>query len=133
MSPDKTFDWVSARASCTSKMLFSALKQVVEADVRSAKARVCDGFSVQHGPHDDAFSVRLDMEHGMMVRARTFELVGQEIRAYQSSSESDVILTGRASLVADGECLIDTDEQKPPLRLWEFSRLALEDFFFAGR
>ena len=105
MSPDKTFDWVSARAACTSKRLFKALKQVVEADVRSAKARVCDGFSVQQGPHDDVFSVRLDMEHGMMVRARTFELVGQEIRAYKGSTESNVILTGRASLVSDGGVL----------------------------
>ena len=131
MSPDETFDWVKARATCTSKMLFKELKQVVEADVRSAQSRVCDRFSLNCGQHEDVFSVRLDAGDGSLIRTRVFELVNQEIRVYRSTPESGIILTGTASLVGAKDCLIEVTEQDP-MRLWEFSRLALEDFFFAG-
>ena len=81
----------------------------------SAQAHVSGGFSLHHGPHHDAFSVQLTTDgDGMVVRSRTFELVGQEIRAYKTSSESDIILTGKASLVGAKDCLIEV-ETKPPM------------------
>ncbi len=123
------FDWVSARAMCTAKTLFNELKKVVEADVRSANNNVADKFEIHQEPSDGVFSVHLNSEDGQMViRQRTFELVEQNILVYKTSTESDVFLRGRASLK---DCLIEV--QKTPMRLWQFSFLALEDFFFAGR
>ena len=127
------FDWVSARAMCTAKTLFNELKKVVEADVRSANNNVADKFEIHQEPSDGVFSVHLNSEDGQMViRQRTFELVEQNILVYKTSTESDVFLRGRASLTETKDCLIEV-EQKTPMRLWEFSFLALEDFFFAGR
>ena len=113
-------------------MLFKELKKVVEADVKSANSSVCDRFGICIGQYEGAFGVRLDGEDGQLVKKRMFELVGQEILVYTSSTETAVLLTGKASLTDPKDCLIEVD-QKPPMRLWEFSCLALEDFFFAGR
>ena len=117
---------------CTAKTIFKELKIVVESDVRSARNHVCDRFEFNSGPHEGAFAVRLNDEGGQLVRRRMFELVDQEIRVHKSSTESDVFLKGRASLTETKDCLVEV-EQKPPMPLWQFSCLALEDFFFAGR
>ena len=125
-------DWVKARSMCTAKMLFGKLQKVVEKDVESGKTNVYDRFFLRPGVHDDTFAVDLHGEDGQFVRRRVFELVDQKIRVYEKSTDSDVFLTGRASLTDTQDCLIEV-EGKPPMELWQFSCLALENFFFSGR
>ena len=125
----KETDWVKAISTCTAKTLFRELRKVVDTDVISAKKNVCEGFILRSGAHHDTFSVNL-YEDKQFVKKRVFELVNQEIRVHEKSTDSKAVLTGRASLTDANDCLIKVAD-KPPMELCEFSRLALENFFFS--
>ena len=133
MSPNRqSFDWVAARSRCNLNELFGKLKAVVRADVESANWNQAERrFGFDDGPAISVFSVT-EGDEPPCVRM-VFELVQQEIRVHRQSTEQRPHLVARAALSEDStECLLDV-ECLPPMPLWQFSRRALENFFFAGR
>ena len=135
MSPNRSsFDWVSARLRCNVNELFGKLKAVVKADVESANRNVENAerrFRFNDGPAISVFSVTEGKEPPYV--RMVFELVQQKINVHHQSTEQPPHLVARAALSADStECLLDV-ECLQPMPLWQFSRRALEDLFFAGR
>ena len=131
------FDWVEKRAKCNVRELFSHLREVVKSDVDSAREHVsADGFEFRDGPATTSFMVAgyAVKTGGATARiaqdVRRFHLSGSTIEVF--NKESRPVIEARAALVGGADCLVDVVGREP-MRLWEFSRLALEDLFFVGR
>ena len=126
-----TFDWVSARAGCNVKDLFQRLRDVVEADVQIAN---------EHNPRvkfdpvsERKFRVIEPDPYAPKSRAVgvVFSLNRSEIRVAKVETD-ELLFSGRAYLLdgADGTtCTLNVNDK--PLKMWQVSRLALEDLIFA--
>ena len=129
--PEK-FDWVSARGKCSLSLVFLRLREVVESDTNKANELKRQGIS---------FQFRADSEEKFLVgrtvtlsgipegEAVVFRLMPNEIQVRHAKSEN-VTMSAKVHLDGDGNCLLVPNGGSEPLRLWQFSRKALEDLFF---
>ena len=118
-------DWVRARASCNVSTMFDALREIVEVDVASANKNLPNlkAQIEQLGGPTKLF--RVFQANG---NARRFRIEGGTAIVVRNADNQDV-LKAKPKMV-DLDCLLEVDEHEEPMRLWEFSRLALEPMFF---
>ena len=127
------FDWVAARVKCNVRDLFTQLRDRVKSDVRSAESNAGVKAEVEDRTPDN-FIVRIPNPTiaGQSRDWRTFGLSGTVIEVRGNGDKP--ILEARANL--DGqECKLSVQigDRERHMRLWEFSREALEPLFFNGR
>ena len=123
-----TFDWVRHRAHCNVREMFEKLAEVVAADVKAAEEVVAGRHFVLEANALDIFHVkRVEPPDPNVIDGRRFRL--QDSRIIVRDLRGKDILSARVALVHH-DCLLDVDSQTQPLRLWQFSRLALESLFF---
>lgn len=128
---DQAFDWVTARAKCNIAELFGKLRAVVDSDIKSAeKIGIAACFE---GHATDRFTVKLyDRSFPELYEWRTFFLGNSKIEVRGPGDPDDnLILEARADLHG-ADCMLDVNGHGR-IRLWEFSRLALEPLLFRGQ
>ena len=121
---DDYVDWVRIRALCDVPAAFNALVEVVEADVASANKHLP---KIEAGIEDLRRSVRTVMVIQANGNGCTFRISGDEI-VVRDANEKDV-LRAKPKMV-EMHLRLAVDGHEEPMRLWEFSRLALEPVFF---
>ena len=124
---DDGFDWVEARSKCNIKDLWERLRDVVAANVDSAKQHISDQVEFDNRTPVQ-FVVRLNGEW------RTFFLTKETtIDVYDADG---MRYRARPSLI-NADCHLEVEVHDRPdnrqMRLWQFSRLALEPLLFNGR
>ncbi len=129
----ESFDWVEARSKCNVRDVFKHLREVVGSDIKSAERNAVVSAELESRT-EEQFVVRTHLDPARP-DWRTFFLIDARIEVRGPDDRNDnIVLTGRASLDG-GNCCIETvvDGKLCRLRLWEFSRLALEPLFFKDR
>ena len=119
----KHFNWVKARVECDTVKLFSDLREAVHSD--------CDRAKEQSGKRDVLKEIVFENNNSRVFvvthsnTARFFRLKEDSITV--TTRKGKVLYTAEARLVGE-ECFIVLNDNT--VKPWEFSRLALEDFFF---
>ena len=125
------FDWVRHRALCNVREMFFKLAEVVKGDVEAANATVAGGgFVFEEHAIDQFRATHVTRSVDLVIDSRGFRIKDSRIVVRDGSGRD--ILSSRVALLP-GDCLLQVDDQPHPLRLWEFSRLALEPLFFNGQ
>lgn len=126
--------WVKARSECSLKSFFQMFSEVIDYDVKPANDLKRTGV---------AFRLNRDIP-GKLIVTRDRDLMGFEqsrsvviellrglIRATEAQAADPVgkpMFSAIPILNDDGECLVEVDKKQ--LKMWQLSRLALEDLFF---
>ena len=79
------------------------------------------------------FSVEVSpkgLRNPMLCDRRYFELEARSARILMRKGPSEELLAARPPLYPPQHCLLDVEGHERPMRLWQFSRLALEPVFF---
>ena len=130
MVPDvpSSFDWVSARAECNVRELFSRLRDVVESDCNIANEKNRIEKAVFESRSEEKFTVSFThSETKALLAGACFHLKKSEIQVADLLTHKP-LFTAKAYLLDGGDCTFVVDDK--PLKAWQVSRLALEDVFF---
>lgn len=146
---DRQLDWVAVLGREHAEEVFRRLHEVVKRDVESAKkhARADRGELVGFGRIEfhcsDARNgyFEVDAQPAGSGSAwprirRRFWLKPEGTRivvrgeAYPPEEPPGDLHAARPALYAPQHCLLDVEGHERPMRLWQFSRLALEPLFF---
>ena len=124
------FDWVTERSACTLPKVFAALRQEVEADVKTR-----NGLRPNLAPYE--FSVTEDIdEFRVVLKAKdvqqsvSFKLE-EHLISVRNDSEKDKVgpmLQVTLTFNDRGECKLHANEQER--ELWQVRRMALEELMF---
>jgi hypothetical protein len=110
--------------------LFRLLYEVVDSDVKAARiVRPDAGTFELKKLSDTKFLVSRTREAGIAVDVVVFELLGGKIAI--GHGQNSTMFMATPSLLSDGECRLEVAGEPEPLELWQISRKALEDLFFA--
>ena len=126
-------DWVKARAACSLKGVFQLLSEVVDSDVKAANAldRKDIKFTLNRGITGKLIVVRERDLGGFGESAGiVFELLPSKITIAGAGLGDKPLHTMTPYLNEEGECLLEVEGRPQPLRLWQVSRIALDDLFF---
>lgn len=125
-------DWVSALAKCSLDTMFVCLAEVIDSDVasRNKLQHPLATFHFQRSTGKVVVARHRDFGGIQEVDTVVFELRKHEITAVSkdAAGKATPILTAKPNLNRDGECFLAVGAQD--LRLWQVSRMALEDLFF---
>ena len=141
---NRQLDWVAVLGREHAEEVFRRLHDVVQRDVESARkhARADVGKRLGFGPSEFRcfdvegrcyFSVEVSpkgLRDPALCDRRYFELEARSARIVVRESPSEELLTARPALYAPQHCLLDVAGYERPMRLCQFSRLALEPLFF---
>jgi hypothetical protein len=134
MEIPKAYNWVKARSACSVDQLFLLLAQTIKADVEAANALTPNHQNFKYAtPTTDRIVVVRPVNGGQytagaIVFRRTVTAI-EAIDMPKDPSTEQVMFSGIPSLDVGGECRLEVEGE--PLELWQFSRRALEPFFFA--
>jgi hypothetical protein len=123
------FDWVKARTECSPDIVFERLRMSAKSDAHSRTQTLLEknanyGFVVTS--HGSTFSVVLQGNglHRAIVFTKTAE--GVDV-----IDEQDRPLL-KATLTLSNECECRLKVSDTELDLWQFRKMALEEFFFSN-
>lgn len=135
---DLQLDWVAVLGREHASELFRRLHEIVQRDVESAKKHA----AARSGLDWVRFTYESDGEQCLSVTAdwgpasrdpqqtgRYFELERNRI-VVRAGGYDEIVHTAKAALFPPQHCLLDVEGHEGPMRLWQFSRLALEPLFF---
>jgi len=127
----KTYDWVSALATCSFDKQFDALLEVIEFDVNAANLLGTSGgrLSFYHDPAK-AQKVIVSCDRVVAFDKVIFELATGAIvvTSRDSAGKETKRFSAKPTFNVQGECLLNVEGED--LRIWQVSRKALEDLFF---
>ena len=131
---DRQLDWVKVLGRAHAEELFRCLFEVVKRDVESAKKHA-RGIEPSCGDLDrgifDVGTVELSkLGAPAIARQRYFRLLDKDVRIVVYDEDQNEILHAAPALYPPQHYLLDVEERERPMRLWQFSRLALEPLFF---
>ena len=145
MNLDRQLDWVAVRGREHAEEVFRHLHEVVKRDVDSARkhARADGGKLLGFGQIEFRCSDLDGWYFGVDVMAaghrspqlsvqRHFGLESRDTRIVvrEDYGQNGAMHAARPALYAPQHCLLDVEGHERPMRLWQFSRLALEPLFF---
>jgi hypothetical protein len=120
------FDWVTQRSACTLPKVFAALRQQVEADVKTR-----NDLRPNYAPYE--FSLTENVEEFAVVlkakdvnRSVTFKLANDTISVHDDKDAPMFRLT--IAFNDRGECKLYVNEQER--EAWQIRRMALENLLF---
>lgn len=119
------FDWVTARAQCSSGKVFEKLRLQVKKDVETKNLLLAD--------HHDAFALVDNGDHFSVIVPSnpllkiTFSLTKEKISVHRRDR---LVCEGTLTLNDDGECRVKINGQQR--ELWQMRRMALEELFFGS-
>jgi len=119
------FDWVRARAKCSSVEVFERLRLQVKADIEVRNKLLADqrgAFSMVEPENKPSFSVILCSNPLLGI---TFNLVEEKITV---DHKGHPLFESTLTLCDDGQCRVKIKEQER--ELWQMRRMALEELFF---
>jgi hypothetical protein len=131
----ETFDWVDARAKCSTEQMFSLLVERVTSDVESMKARIGSSHRLTFNriADDKVIVANERIEGGFAFNGRNvmFQRTkgGIVVDTEAQKGPGRALFTASVSLGPEGRCRYEVDGQ--PLELWQVSRKALEELFFS--
>ena len=120
------FDWVTARAKCSTAVLFEQLQADVEQDAARARELMDEGYSLEVKRYSDRMILVILADNLGVAESIRFKL---ENNAIMVTRRDDVeIMRGVPTISDDKQCrlLVDGKERE----LWQFRKLALEGLFF---
>jgi hypothetical protein len=125
----ETFDWVTARAKCSSVEIFAKLRMAAEQDVqrRLALRKHDETWFRFVAGNELRFAVVAEEPITNISKTITFSMFDGQIKA--ADAEGKIIVTGRPTLGDDGECRVRIAADKT-VDLWQLRKMALEDLFF---
>ena len=140
----RQLDWVKVLGRQHAEEVFRRLHEVVRRDVESARehARADVGKRFGFDPIEFRcfdvedrcyFSVEVSpkgVRDPRLCDRRYFELEARSARIVVREDPSKELLAARPALYPPRHCLLDVEGHERPMRLWQFSRLALEPVFF---
>jgi hypothetical protein len=125
----ENFDWVKARAECSSAAIFAKLRMSIEADVeiRNALRQRDEIFFRFVASSNSRFAVASEepitrMSGGTIV----FTVASGAIMATDGTGKD--LFVSRPTLGDDGECRLKIGDKT--FDLWQIRKMALEDLFF---
>jgi len=128
-------NWVKARAECSLEHVFQILAEVLDSDVKEANKLGRRGveFKINAAAERKIVVSRTRDADGVdEIVSVVVELLPGKITATRKENVKDLVkppfLTAIPGLNRDGECLLEIGGES--LRLWQASRMALEDLFF---
>lgn len=127
---EREFNWVKVRAECSAEAVFQRLRLSLEVDARSRtdmllKENAPYGFTtISQGASVSVFIQGGITEPRSIVFTQTAD--GISVRDGNDKAMMEATLT----LNNDGDCRLKVDGKE--LELWQFRKLALEDFFFSS-
>ena len=125
--PDN-FDWVKARADCSSAEIFTRLRMAITDDVekRIALRKQSGTWFKFVASSDTRFAVVAEEPIIRTSKTVMFTVANGQIKA--TDGEGKDIFVGRPTLGDDGECRLKIGEAS--FDLWQIRKMALEDLFF---
>ena len=120
------FDWVTQRSACTLPKVFAALRQQVEADVKTR-----NDLRPNYAPYEFSLTENIE-EFAVILKAKdvnrsvTFKLANDAISVHDDKDASMFELT--ISFNDRGECKLYVNEQER--ESWQIRRMALENLLF---
>jgi hypothetical protein len=124
------FEWLAARAACSSVKVFEQLRSQITHDVE-LRNKMCEqqGWKFAMHGESDIFSVFLDStvyHRETPYRIVRFRREGQRITA-RYGDDTDIFIA-TLTLSDDGECRLRIKEKN--YELWQVRHMALERLFF---
>jgi hypothetical protein len=126
-----TFDWVTERSSCTLPKVFAALRQQVEADVKTRNDLRPNNAPYEFSLTVDTTEFTVHFKAKEVQRSVTFSLGEREIAVRNNDNHNDKDgATFKVTLIFNdqGECRLLADEKER--EYWQIRRMALEDLMF---
>jgi|SRR5581483_421786 len=126
----RDFDWVKARAECSAEAVFQRLRLSLQADAESRtemllKANASYGFTtISQGASISVFI------QGGITEPRAVVFTHTESGISVRDENDKLTIQATLTLNNDGECRLKVADKE--LELWQFRKLALEDFFFSS-
>ena len=127
------FDWVRERSKCCLSTVFNNLAEVLDSDVKTVNALGRKGVRFETTrPQPSKLIVVRERDFTGIIETDSvvFELTASRITAVQRNGAGNPksLFSASPNLTAEGNCVLEIDGTS--LRLWQVSRLALEDLFF---
>jgi hypothetical protein len=134
VKPD-SFDWVTARSRCSLDKSFQILSEIVSSNVKTANGLVKLTMNFEYKSLDRKFMVirTRDMAGVNEISSVVFELslATIDVRRLNSRGAEMQTFSAKPSFTEDGDCVFEVGAQS--LKLWQISKLALDDLFFSRR
>lgn len=133
MDIPESLDWVTRRSECSLAAVFQALAEVLDSNVKTRNnlPHPPAVFRVNRPAAEKIVVVR-ERNFGGVVEAETvvFDLLksGIAVTRKDARGSGSELFRASPSLNMSGECTLDVNGEE--LRLWQVSRVALEDLFF---
>ena len=137
---DRQLDWVKVLGPKHAEEVFQRLHEVVKRDVESANEHAYGGSAMDRVKYacqtedagDDGFLVIArwtPTPRDPKQTVRYFDLERGRIVVRRGGYDK-ILHTAKVALRRPRHCLLDVEGHERPMRLWQFSRLALEPLFF---
>jgi hypothetical protein len=120
----ENFDWVTARAKCTSAAMFTKIRMLIEGDIDEIR-QINSMFFHFVSAKENRFAVVGKMD--IVQKSVIFVLENDQIVV---STPDAHLFSATVTLSNDGECRLKVSGEE--YDLWQFRKKALEDLFFDG-